>query len=344
MYINIFCIRWLECAIHYTTNIFVYEAAMSNPEIRIGISACVLGEQVRFDSGHKASDFVTKELTNYFSFIPVCPEVAIGLTVPRPAIRLISHEERLALVETKDETKDYTQAMFDFSERKVDELELMKLCGYIVCAKSPTCGMERVKVYKHQRADKEGVGLYTATLMRKMPWLPVEEDGRLHDPVLRENFITRVYCLHDFYQSIGDNPTPGKVVAFHSRYKLTLMAHHPQAYRELGRLVAEVKQHPPQYFIEHYRQGLMDALKHRASRKNNTNVLMHIQGYFKRALNKEQKVELAQLIDDYRTGELPLLAPITLLKHYIKMYPDAYLQQQHYLSPYPQTLRLRYGL
>lgn len=317
---------------------------MSNSEIRIGISACVLGENVRFDSGHKASVFVTQELSSYFSFVPVCPEVGIGLSVPRPTIRLVSNEERVALVETKDASKDYTQSMYEFSERKVDELEPMNLCGYIVCAKSPTCGMERVKVYKHQRADKEGVGLYTETLMRKMPWLPVEEDGRLHDPVLRENFITRVYCLYDFYQSMGEQATPGKVVAFHSRYKLTLMAHHPESYKELGRLVANIKQYQPQDFINEYRLGLMEALKNRASRKNNTNVLMHLQGYFKRSLTKEQKAELAQVIDDYRAGLLPLLAPLTLLKHYLKMYPDGYLEQQHYFEPYPQQLRLRYGL
>lgn len=177
-----------------------------------------------------------------------------------------------------------------------------------------------------------------------MPWLPIEEDGRLNDPVLRENYITRVFCLHDFYTSMGDAPSAKKIVEFHSRYKLTLMAHNPQAYRVLGRLVANVKQYPLDSFIQEYRLGLMQALAHRASRKNNTNVLMHLQGYFKRSLNKLQKAELAQVIESYRVGELPLLAPITLLKHYLALFPDAYLAQQRYLNPYPHELKLRYGL
>ncbi len=177
----------------------------------------------------------------------------------------------------------------------------------------------------------------------KMPWLPIEEDGRLNDPVLRENYITRVSVCMIFTPAWAMRRAR-KIVEFHSRYKLTLMAHNPQAYRVLGRLVANVKQYPLDSFIQEYRLGLMQALAHRASRKNNTNVLMHLQGYFKRSLNKLQKAELAQVIESYRVGELPLLAPITLLKHYLALFPDAYLAQQRYLNPYPQELKLRYGL
>jgi uncharacterized protein YbgA (DUF1722 family)/uncharacterized protein YbbK (DUF523 family) len=314
---------------------------MSRSTIKIGISACVLGQKVRFDASHKQSRFVTSELGEYVNFVPVCPEVGIGLPVPRPTIRLVSNEERLALVDSKDAGIDHTEAMQRFSRSKVAQLHELQLCGYVVCAKSPTCGMERVKVYKHQRADKEGVGLYTAELMRQMPWLPVEEDGRLNDPHLRENFVTRIYCLHDFYQSMQGKPTAGKIVAFHSRYKLILMAHHPHSYKQLGKLVANVKQYAPDEFFQRYRLGLMRALAHRASRKNNSNVLMHIQGYFKRVLAKGEKQELSQVIRDYRIGELPLLAPLTLLRHYLQRYPDAYLAQQAYLAPHPQSLKLR---
>lgn len=317
---------------------------MADSPILLGISACVLGQNVRFDSGHKASQFVNKELAPYFEFVPVCPEVGMGLPVPRPPIRLISNDERISLVETKDPTKDHTAGLLQYSEQKINQLMDMHLCGYIVCAKSPSCGMEKVKVYKSHEAEKSGVGLYTQMLMEKMPWLPVEEDGRLNDAVLKENFITRVYCLHDFYQTLGKEPTAGKVVAFHSRYKLTLMAHHPMSYRELGRLVANVANYAPDEFIELYRLGLMQALKIRASRKNHTNVLMHLQGYFKRSLDKSQKKELSEVIHDYRKGILPLLAPITLIKHYLTLYPDSYLIQQRYLDPYPQELKLRYGL
>lgn len=313
-------------------------------QIKIGISACVLGDKVRFDSGHKISKFVTKELSPYFDFLPVCPEVGSGMTVPRPTIRLVSNEERIALVETKDPSKDHTDKVVNYSKQRVAELEKEQLRGYIVCAKSPTCGMERVKVYKTQSSEAVGVGLYTKELMESMPWLPVEEDGRLNDPVLKENFITRVYTLDDFYRSMGDAPTRGKIVAFHSRYKLTLMAHHPESYRELGKLVANIKDYDIDEFFALYRVALMQAIKHRASRKNNTNVLMHLQGYFKRDLDKAQKQELRQVIDDYRVGLLPLLAPLTLIKHYLSAHPDAYLEEQAYFTPYPQELRLRYGL
>lgn len=315
-----------------------------NTEIKIGISSCVLGENVRFDSGHKISKFVTKELSPYFDFVSVCPEVGMGMPVPRPTIRLMSNEERIALVETKDPTKDHTSAMLDYSKDKVAELSDAQLCGYIVCAKSPTCGMERVKVYKKNGSDNTGVGLYTNELMQQMPWLPVEEDGRLNDPVLKENFITRVFTLHDFYQNVGNDITRGNIVAFHSRYKLTLMAHHPSSYRELGRLVANIKDYEIEHFYDLYRKGLMQAMSHRASRKNNTNVLMHIQGYFKRYLDKKEKAELRNVIDDYRVGVLPLLAPLTLIKHYLSTHPDEYLEQQKFLEPHPQELRLRYGL
>lgn len=313
-------------------------------EIKIGISSCVLGENVRFDSGHKISKFVTKELSPYFEFVPVCPEVGAGMSVPRPTIRLVSNEERIALVETKDPTQDHTDKMVNYSKQKVAQLQSEQLCGYVVCAKSPTCGMERVKVYKKAGAVNEGVGLYTQELMSSMPWLPIEEDGRLNDPILKENFITRVYTLHDFYNSMDGEPTRGKIVAFHSRYKLTLMAHHPESYKSLGSLVAHVGDYEMDEFYNLYREGLMKALAHRASRKNNTNVLMHLQGYFKRNLDKLQKQELRQTIDDYRVGLLPLLAPLTLIKHYLSAHPDSYIEQQAYLQPYPQELRLRYGL
>ncbi|MEZ8987705.1 hypothetical protein BCT94_16315 [Vibrio breoganii] len=315
-----------------------------NTHIQIGISACVLGEKVRFDSGHKISKFVTKELAPFFEFVPVCPEVGMGMGVPRPTIRLVTDEERIALVETKDASKDYTDGMLAYSNDKVQELKQQELCGYIVCAKSPTCGMERVKVYSKGGASKEGIGMYTEILMKEMPWLPVEEDGRLNDPVLKENFISRVFGLRDFYDCMGGQPTSGKIVAFHSRYKLTLMAHHPDSYKELGQLVARVADYDPEEFFQLYRVKFMEALTNRASRKNNSNVLMHIQGYFKKWLSSQEKQELRKVIDEYREGLLPLLSVLTLIKHYLSLYPDEYLQNQKFLDPHPQELRLRYSL
>ncbi len=312
--------------------------------IVVGISSCLLGEKVRFDSGHKQSSYVNQELSEHFTFKSVCPEVAIGLSVPRPTIRLMSDEERVRLVESKDRSKDYTEKMKTFSRNKASELAGQELCGYIVCAKSPTCGMERVKVYTEKHATTDGIGMYTRQLMKTMPWLPIEEDGRLNDPVLKENFVMRVFALNDFYQSMDGSPSAGKIVAFHSRYKLVLMANHPESYKSLGSLVA--KQHLLELddFAMQYRTGFMNALKNRSSRKTTTNVLMHIQGYFKRNLTASEKSELARVIDDYRIGILPILAPLTLLKHYLEKYPNDYLHQQKFLQPHPQELRLRYGL
>ncbi len=266
------------------------------------------------------------------------------MTVPRPTIRLVQSDNEIVLVESKDSSKDYTGAMARYSKETASQLSQKKLCGYVVCANSPTCGMERVKVYKENSARKEGVGLYTSNLMEAMPWLPIEEDGRLNDPALKENFVNRVFSLHDFYCSMGEEPTVRKIIEFHSRYKLTLMAHHPEAYKEMGRLVADVKSYPIDKFFTIYRLALMKALQQQASRKNNTNVLMHVRGYFKRSLSKTQKQEIGRLIEDYRKGELPLVAPLVLLKHYLSSYPNDYLSSQAYFDPYPQELRLRYGL
>ncbi|MCE0495022.1 YbgA family protein [Vibrio salinus] len=313
-------------------------------KIPVGISSCVLGNNVRFDGGHKKNQFVTSELKPYFNFFPVCPEVEMGLPVPRPTIRLTRLDGEVRLTETKDSSSDHTERLIMFTAEKLNALDSLNLCGYVVCAKSPTCGMERVKIYTENMAEKNGIGLYTQALMERFPWLPVEEDGRLNDAVLRENFVSRVYRLHDFRQSVEPDPTAKRVIDFHSRYKLTLMAHHPQSYQSLGKMVASISDYDINDFVAKYREQFMAALCHRVSRKNNTNVLMHIQGYFKRTLTKEQKSELAMLIDDYRMGHQPLLAPLTLIKHYLNMYPDPYLQHQKFLEPYPQELRLRYGL
>ncbi|TQI79486.1 uncharacterized protein YbgA (DUF1722 family) [Serratia fonticola] len=316
---------------------------MSN-NITIGISACLLGNAVRFDGGHKRCEFAVEQLAPYVHFEPVCPEMAIGLPTPRPALRLNKHQQQTLLCYSNDRSVDLTDKMQQFSEQRVAGLQ--HLCGYIVCAKSPSCGMERVKVYEENGsgARKSGVGLFTAELLRQMPWLPVEEDGRLNDPVLRENFVERVFALYELNMLWRKGLTRGGLIAFHSRYKLSLLAHSQPEYRELGRFVAGIENWASlDAFAVEYRQRLMTLLKHKATRRNHTNVLMHVQGYFRRQLNAAQRQELTQLIERYRQGLQPLLAPITLLKHYMAEYPDSYLAQQRYFEPYPEALRLRYG-
>ncbi|PVZ85896.1 hypothetical protein C9426_17435 [Serratia sp. S1B] len=313
-------------------------------KILIGISACLLGNAVRFDGGHKRCEFAVDQLSPYVQFEPICPEMAIGLPTPRPALRLVKNQQQTLLCHSSDHQVEVTAKMQAFSQQCV--ANLTHLCGYLVCAKSPSCGMERVKVYDENGsgARKSGVGLFTAELLRQMPWLPVEEDGRLNDPELRENFVERVFALHELNLLWRQGLTRGGLIAYHSRYKLILLAHSQPGYRELGRFVADIERWEQlEDFAVEYRQRLMAILRHKATRRNHTNVLMHVQGYFRPHLNAAQRQELAQLIERYRQGVQPLLAPITLLKHYMAEFPDSYLAQQRYFEPYPEALRLRYG-
>lgn len=315
-----------------------------NDKIPIGVSACLLGEAVRYNGGHKRLAFAVEQLAPYVHFEAICPEMAIGLPVPRPALRLVAQQLRPIMRFSNDPNVDVTDKMQQFSQRRVTQLQ--QLCGYIVCAKSPSCGMERVRVYSEngKESRKSGVGLFTAELQRQMPWLPVEEDGRLNDAVLRENFIERVYALYELNMLWRKGLTRGGLIAFHSRYKLSLLAHSQPEYRELGRFVAHIDRwNSLEAFTLEYRSRLMQLMTHKATRRNHTNVLMHVQGYFRRQLNAAQRQELTQLIDSYRQGMQPLLAPIALLKHYMAEYPDSYLAEQRYFEPYPEALRLRYG-
>ncbi|WP_368928575.1 YbgA family protein [Mixta calida] len=313
-------------------------------KIPVGISACLLGESVRFDGGHKRLTFATDELAPYVRYEPICPEMAIGLPTPRPALRLVKKEDEVALCFSKTGGEEITSQMQDFATRKVAGLH--HLCGYILCAKSPSCGMERVRIYEPDSNNnrKEGIGIFTQALQREMPWLPMEEDGRLHDDELRENFVSRVYALHEFNQLWTEGLTAHGLMAFHTRYKLLLLAHSQQEYRQLGPFVASMHTFDSlDAYATEYRNRLMHLMSHRASRRNHTNVLMHVQGYFRRQLTSAQRQELASLIDRYRQGLQPLLAPITLIKHYMKEYPHEWLSQQRYFEPWPEALRLRYG-
>ncbi|QHA88836.1 YbgA family protein [Serratia rhizosphaerae] len=309
----------------------------------IGISGCLTGSAVRFDGGHKRMAFVMDELARWVTFKPVCPEMAIGLPVPRPALRLVKTSEGdISMRFSHTPHDDVTEKMTGFTAEYLSRLG--ELSGFIVCAKSPSCGMERVRIYdeKGNRGRKEGVGLFTGALMDKYPWLPVEEDGRLHDPALRENFVERVFALHELNTLRAEGLTRRALLGFHSRYKLQLLAHHQAGYRDLGPFVASLHQWEDlDAFFAVYREKLMAILKQPASRKNHTNVLMHIQGYFRNQLNARQRGELRDVILHYRAGLLPILAPLTLLKHYLAEYPDRYLLTQNYFDPYPKDLALR---
>ncbi|ENY71524.1 hypothetical protein G114_12854 [Aeromonas diversa CDC 2478-85] len=310
-------------------------------KIKVGISACLLGAQVRYDGGHKRSPFCERELAQHFEFHPVCPEMAIGLGAPRPTIRLVRRDGDIR-AEASNGAFDVTERLIAFSEQKVRELDF--LSGYILCAKSPSCGMERVKVYGGEGAAKEGVGLFARALMEAHPLLPVEEEGRLNDPILRENFVLRVFAYHDWQQLAHQGLSAARLIAFHSRYKYLVLSHAPEIYRRLGSLLGRVGERPLDEVADTYIAGLMEALTRRANRKGHSNVLQHLQGYFKRHLSSPQRQELAEVIHKYRVGLLPLLVPLTLIRHYLREFPNPYLASQVYLQPHPESLKLRYSL
>ena len=310
--------------------------------IRVGVSACVLGEPVRFDGGHKLSRFVADELGRHFQFVAVCPEQAIGMGVPRPTIRLVGDPAAPRVKGSKDSSLDVTESLARYAAERLPGLA--GLSGYILCSKSPTCGMERVRVYDEQGngLGKVGVGVFAQALISRYPQLPVEEDGRLHDPLLRENFVLRVMAYHDWQSNVLTDLSLQNLMAFHRRHKFLLLAHDQAIYRRLGPAIAEAKD--AQDIASSYILSFMQALAKPASRRNHTNVLMHLQGFFKKVLSSAEKQELSELIEHYRQGLTPLMAPLTLLNHHLRHHPVPYLKEQSYLHPYPHDLRLRYGL
>ncbi|WP_018718432.1 YbgA family protein [Arhodomonas aquaeolei] len=307
--------------------------------IRVGVSACLLGEQVRFDSGHKRDRFVADVLADYFELIPVCPEVAIGLGTPRPPIRLVGDPDSPRAVGTRDAGKDVTTDLADYGRTMARRLE--GISGYILKSKSPSCGMERVKVYTDTgHPAGSGTGIYAAEIMRANPMLPVEEEGRLNDPVLRENFIGRLYAYHRWQCLMAEGITPEALVDFHTRHKLILMSHSPERLRELGRLVARAGSEPVEPLAEAYGEAFMATLRHRATRRRHTNVLQHLMGYLKGHLDGDDKAELLELIEDYRIGRVPLIVPVTLIKHHFRRHPEPYIDRQLYLHWQPAGLSL----
>lgn len=310
-------------------------------DIKIGISACLIGQKVRFDASNKPSRFCIDELGEHVQFESFCPEVAIGLPIPRPTIRLIKKDD-LITVARPDGSGDVTEALHAYG-KKVAEMT-KHLSGYVFCAKSPSCGMERVKIYSPEgnALTSEGIGAFAKEIMEANPLLPCEENGRLNDMHIRENFVARIYA-YKHWQNISDSGlTKHKLTTFHSHYKYTVMSHNLVAYKKLGQLLADVDL-PLAEKASQYISGLMDALKIPATRKNHVNTLTHIQGYFSKHLEAAERKELCEQIDGYRLGVLPLIAPLTLINHYLMRYPKDYLKGQSYLSPYPESLRLRYA-
>jgi uncharacterized protein YbgA (DUF1722 family)/uncharacterized protein YbbK (DUF523 family) len=309
--------------------------------IKLGVSACLLGQDVRYNGGHSLDRYITGTLSAYASFVPVCPEVECGLGTPRETMRLVGDPTSPRLVTTKTNT-DYTERMRAYARRRVEELEAENLCGFIFKSGSPSSGMERVKVYGESGMPaKVGVGLFARAFMDRFPLLPVEEEGRLHDPKLRETFIESIFVLKRWRDFLADGPTAGGLVDFHTRHKLLLRSRSLPHYRTLGKLVSNVKGVPFDELCARYQTIFLEALKRRSTVSKHSDVLLHILGYFKRVLSADEKKELLEVFDNYRRGYTPLVVPITLVNHYVRKYDEPYLKRQWYLNPHPVELQLR---
>ncbi|MBN1931325.1 MAG: DUF523 and DUF1722 domain-containing protein [Desulfobacterales bacterium] len=309
--------------------------------IKLGISACLLGEKVRYDGGHKLDRFLTDTLGKYVQYLPVCPEVECGFPIPREALQLMGDFEAPMFVTTKTGV-DYTDRVIQWSEKRVGEIEKENLCGFIFKSKSPSCGMERVKVYTENKIPlKKGEGIFAGIFMKHFPLIPVEEEGRLHDPILRENFIERIFTLKRWRENIAENRGVGKIVNFHTRHKLLILSHSPKYYRQMGSLVAHGAEISTKQLYDQYEILLMEALKLKTTLKKHMNVMQHIMGYFKKQLSTDEKQELIEIIEQYRESYIPLIVPITLINHYVRKYDQPYLKKQVYLHPHPIALKLR---
>lgn len=314
---------------------------INSEKIKLGISACLLGENVRYDGGHKLDKFIKETLGQYVEYVAVCPEVECGLGIPRESMHLEGDPDALRLVTTRTKL-DLTRRMVNWAQKRVKELEKENLCGFIFKSDSPSSGMERVKIYNENKMPvKKGVGIFAGIFMEHFPVLPVEDEGRLHDPALRENFIERIFALKRWRESLKNTKGRGSLLHFHTAHKLLILSHSTKHYQIMGKLVADQKKIPLTELRGKYEILLLEALSLRATPNKHTNVLQHMMGYFKEQLSADEKSELLEIIGDYHKGFVPLIVPVTLIRHYARKYRQSYLTEQVYLNPHPTELKLR---
>ena len=314
--------------------------AEERSKIPVGISACLLGERVRYDGGHKQSKFCLNHLSRVFEFETFCPEVAIGMTIPREPIRMVAPIDAPRVVGTVSKDLDVTEPLQEYGKKIAAYSE--NLCGYILMRNSPSCGLYSTKIYKNEHnLPGKYAGMFARTLREENPILPMEEEGRLNDPVLRENFIAQVFAYSDWKKSVAQNPSPRAIVEFHSRYKYLLMAHGQAGYKELGQMVAKVGVSDLSEFCPAYLAKFMAAIARPANRKGHVNTMYHILGYLREQVQGEVRQEIVQMIEDYRKGVTNLSVPVTMLSHYLKFHGSDYINSQAYLEPYAHDLGLR---
>jgi uncharacterized protein YbgA (DUF1722 family)/uncharacterized protein YbbK (DUF523 family) len=310
-------------------------------KIKIGISACLVGEKVRYDGGHKLDRYITDTLGLFFEWVPVCPEVEYGLPVPRETMHLTGDPAAPRIVTVRTGT-DHTDGMKKWAGDKLRQLEKEDLCGFIFRSKSPSSGISGVKVYSSAgMPGKRRAGIFGGAFMSYFPLVPVIDDGRLHNPNLRENFMEQVSVYQRWKGFLKNKPGISKLIAFHTNLKLLILSHSPKHYAALGRLVAQARRYQPDVLYSEYIRILMEGLRLLATIKKNTNVLLHIAGYFKRQLPSEDKKELLEVVGQYHKGYVPLIVPVVLINHYVRKFDEPYLKNQFYLNPHPIELMLR---
>jgi uncharacterized protein YbgA (DUF1722 family)/uncharacterized protein YbbK (DUF523 family) len=310
-------------------------------KIRLGISSCLLGEKVRYDGSHKLDHFLRDSLGKYVDWVPVCPEVEIGLPVPREAMRLVGPPEAPRLITVRT-GKDYTDRMSKWAAKRLEEIEEEDLCGFVFKSRSPSSGMKAVKIYSGSGVpSNKGTGIFARAFIERFPLLPVEDEGRLNDPVLRENFIERIFVYQRWKEFLKSAGSIAQLITFHTRHKLLILSHSTKHYTILGRLVADAKKYKTDEIRRDYLKHLMEGFRLTATTRKHTNVLQHMMGYFKDRLTADEKQELIETIGKYHAGFVPLIVPITLLMHYVRKFDEPYLKEQYYLKPHPAELLLR---
>jgi len=309
--------------------------------MKIGVSSCLLGNMCRYDGAHSKDQFIVNTLQNYFEFVPYCPEKIIFST-PREAIRLVQEGEDIKVM-TSNTNKDVTKELSDISKKCANQIQEDELCGFILKSKSPTCGLERVKVYQNQNApsEKKGIGLFAKEIKEKYPLLPLEEEGRLNDAWLRENFLMQIFSYKHIFEFLKTNPSSKDLVEFHTSYKYLIYAKSHEAYKHLGNIVANHQKRELEFVLEEYKVAFLEAISLKGSISNTYNILLHIFGYFKKLITKEEKAEILESIDEFKDEIIPLIVVIKLLNLYIKRFDIQYLKVQKFLNPYPKELALR---
>jgi uncharacterized protein YbgA (DUF1722 family)/uncharacterized protein YbbK (DUF523 family) len=310
--------------------------------IKLGVSRCLLGDEVRYDGGHKLDRYLVDTLGRFVEWVPVCPEVEIGLPTPRDSLRLLGDSEAPRLVAPKS-GQDYTERMQAWAQERLEQLAEVGLHGFVFKKDSPSSGLFRVRVYdENGMPRRDGTGIFPREVMRRLPLLPLEEEGRLHDMRLRENFVERVFAYYRWTCMLQADPSPGGVVQFHTAHKLTMMSHSQEHYQRMGRLVARAGSLPWEELRDEAGRLLMEGLQVLTTPGKHANVMQHLMGFLRQQLSREDKVELFGLVEEYRQEMLPLVVPLTLLQHHLRRnsVPD-WVHQQVYLNPYPKELMLR---